>query len=508
MSGFVLLAAILVLSQTGGSQTPQGAGGGGTITAGGPAFQVLRSLAGTSGAESNGRFIMDDPRTTFRLGQDQKIIVYFEWAGPIGPHRFEGLWKNTEGKVVLISEFQFAATAQQFSGYWTMLLSGSEMPGVWTLDARIDGESAGSYSFQLVAGPGAEPLSRAPVRQPLSGADLYKRSLEATVYIDKLDVSGKAVSRGSGFYLDSGALVTAFQNIDGASKVRVILPDGRAMDVSQLRTWNRWQDWAVLAAAPQGIQGLPRAQTKSWSVGTIAYYLETSTASSRIILDTTVVGENTFPRAGDRLNLSGSPARTAVGSPLVNEYGEAIGMMGGSLAPGTDLLQSYLLTTNAAGGATGIRDGLALPIALIPLSFDGSSTSALGDLARTGEMIPLLTGNEKVAYGQFSTSLKKDLGSIFPENGRQQFSHQDQKFYVYLSWASDVSFKGESTMAIYDADNRLIGRSKPLKLNLRRGNSTSSNWDVPLMSFTAGFYRVDVALGTDIVWRRFFRITD
>src|SRR5258708_5277103 len=84
--GTIFLAAVASLSPLLHAQTPSQ--GGGVAAVGAPTFQVLRSLAGTSGTESNGRFVMDDPRTTFHLGQDKKVIVYFEWSGPIGPHKF------------------------------------------------------------------------------------------------------------------------------------------------------------------------------------------------------------------------------------------------------------------------------------------------------------------------------------------------------------------------------------------------------------------------------------
>jgi hypothetical protein len=100
-------------------------------------------MAGPSGTETQGRLVIDDPRSDFYLGKDKKVIGYFEWEGPPGAHKFEGNWKNPEHKVVLISDFQYVASSKQFSGYWTMLLSGAETPGLWTLDARIDGESAG-----------------------------------------------------------------------------------------------------------------------------------------------------------------------------------------------------------------------------------------------------------------------------------------------------------------------------------------------------------------------------
>ena len=81
----------------------------------GSQFRTLRSVSGGSGHEANGRFVMDDPRSVFMAGKDAKVIVYFEWEGPLGPHHFEGLWKSPEGKIVLISDFRYEAKAMQFS---------------------------------------------------------------------------------------------------------------------------------------------------------------------------------------------------------------------------------------------------------------------------------------------------------------------------------------------------------------------------------------------------------
>jgi S1-C subfamily serine protease len=497
---------LLLFGGTYGSGQTQG--GGGTA---GQTFRVTRSIAGPSGAESNGHLIMEDPRTVFQLGQDRKVIVYFEWEGPVGQHKFEGLWKNTEGKVILVSDFQYTATTKQFSGYWTMLLSGSETPGVWTLEARIDGESAGNLSFQLVAEPSTVPPSTpTPTRQPLAPAELYKQAAQVIVYIDKIDSHGKAVARGSGFYLDGDQVVTAFQNIDGASALRVISADGHATDVTQVKSWNRWQDWAILPSTASKAGGISRAAPNSWSIGSVCYYLETSTGSSRIITDTSIVGENTFPRAGERLNLTASPGRVAIGSPLLNEFGEVIGMVGGSLAPGTDLLGSYMLAGDptTVGQSGIIRDGLAVPITLIPFSSDRTTVTSLDELAHSGQMLPLLTSQEKVLFGDLALTLEKSQGAVSPLNSRQQFSHQDQKVYVYLSWAPTENFKGVAEMAIFDGDNRSLGQSKPLKVNLHPGNVSGSVWDIPLAPLSPGIYRVDVSLGNDLVWRRFFRLTD
>ena len=504
----ILAAALIICGASVGSVWAQGGGGG---RVGGPTFKVLRSMAGSSGTETNGRLVIDDPRTVFYLGQDHKIVVYFEWEGPPGQHKFEGIWKNTESKVALISDFQYVAPGKQFSGYWTMLLSGSEAPGLWTLEAHIDGESAGELSFQLIAGSNAAPVpAPTPLRQPLATAELYKRLSGASAYVDKIDAHGKAVARSSGFYLDTGQFVTAFQNIDGATKLRVISTDGSAQDVTAVQSWNRWQDWAVLSVGGVKMAGVSRADPKSWSVGSVCYFLQTSSGSGRVIADGTIVGQNTFPKAGERLNLAESPNRASIGSPLVNEFGEVVGMVGGSLAPGTDLLGSYLLTTASSnlGQTSYIRDGLAVPINLIPLVASQNPPTSLEELTRNGQMLPLVSSEEKVVFAGLSLKLEKGKGVPTPTDSRQQFSHQDQKISVYVNWNENLPFKGTATMAVYDADNRALGQASPLKVTLHPGSLSLTSWEIPLTTMPSGIYRVDVSLGDDIVWRKFFRLAD
>jgi hypothetical protein len=95
-----------------------------------------------------------------------------------------------------------------------------------------------------------------------------------------------------------------------------------------------------------------------------------------------------------------------------------------------------------------------------------------------------------------------------PTNSGQQFSRKDQKVWVYVNWNENLPFKGTAAMAVYDADNRALGQSSPLKVSLRSGSLSASTWEIPLSSLPVGIYRVDVSLGDEIVWRKFFRMTD
>jgi hypothetical protein len=235
----------------------------GSAPSGSP-YHVTRSIAGAVGHEDNSKFVMDDPRSLFNAGKDAKVIVYFEWDGPVGPHHFEGLWKSPEGKIVLISDFRYEAKTKHFSGYWTMLLSEGTPSGEWNLEARIDGEPAGSLSF-VVTG---SPVAHVPAPpQPLNLADLYRKAMDATVVIGKLGPDGSIVEKSTGFWIGDGQILTSFESIDGASALRLVPNSGVETKTDQVLAWNRWQDWAVIKvdAAPKST--LKRGPSTAVEVG-------------------------------------------------------------------------------------------------------------------------------------------------------------------------------------------------------------------------------------------------
>ncbi len=95
--------------------------------------------------------------------------------------------------------------------------------------------------------------------------------------------------------------------------------------------WNRRQDWAILKVNAGKVSVLGRAAANSWSVGDRCYGLDVPADGNLIIAEGNIVGKHNPIGFGERLNISLSPDRRARGSPLLNEYAEVIGIMGGSL---------------------------------------------------------------------------------------------------------------------------------------------------------------------------------
>lgn len=477
--------------------------------ASGSPYKALRSVSGAAGHEDKGHYVMDDARSVFTAGKDTKVIVYFEWEGPVGPHHFEGLWKSPEGKIVLISDFRYEAKGPRFSGYWSMLLSEATPSGEWNLEARIDGEPAGTHSFVVTSsGAGVSTGSAPPL---LSSADLYRKALEATVTIEKLAADGRLLGKGSGFWVADGRLLTAFDVIDGAASLRISLRDGSQLTTDQVIVWNRWQDWALLKLEGTPKVWLKRGPNNAPSVGDRCVFLEEGPAGPKLA-DGSVTGKNAFPKAGERLLVASGVTSVSFGGPLLDEYGNYVGILGGNIIPGGDPIKTLeLLSDPGATGRTADWEttGLAVPHTLLPEFPAASTTTRLAELANRGEFLPPVVKSNSIQFAALAGLISKDSANMLtPRDFKRVFSRRDNKAVVYVNWQTFAKEKLNYVLRLFSDDNKLIGESQPHQLSLAPGKYVATTWDVPFSGRPAGIYRVDLILNGKAAWRDFFRITD
>ena len=208
---------------------------------------------------------MADPRTTFFVPDDRQVIVYFEWEAPRGTHHCEGTLRGPNGQLSVMSSFDYPATQTRFGGFWTIPLLENTTAGVWIFDSRVDGESAGTLSFEIVSAK--RPAELPKEAAPPTAAELYGQAVAASVLVEKLDDKGNTLDTASGFFLEDGALVTAFRAIDGAHTLRIRLSDGSRLQPDAVVAWNRRQDWVLLNVAPGKSSKFRRASDKSVTVG-------------------------------------------------------------------------------------------------------------------------------------------------------------------------------------------------------------------------------------------------
>ena len=512
MRDFVALSALLAPFGLPAARLPQ-ATNPPTQAAGGVAatvskFRFLRSVSGTQGAQVNGKYIIQDPRTVFYVPDDRHVIVYVEWEGPLGLHHFEGVWKNPAGKVTAISDFDYEAKQNRYGGYWELLLSEAAPPGVWTLEARVDGEVTGTHTFQVVAAP--RPASAIPPpRNPLTSAELYQRALAASVTLENSRAQGERAG-GSGFFVAPGLVLTAFQVIDGDVSLRAVMPDGKATEVTEVVAWNRRQDWAIIKVPSAQNAVLPAAKPDSWAVGDRCAFLDMAGPGNRIIAEAAIIGKNSFPGAGDRINLDRASSTEGIGSALLNEYGELVGVVGGNLIPGIGSVEGQRLgyPTNILGAPAIYHGAMATPAGLITIPPADAPATSLADLARTGQFLPPLVGRENVVYGTMTDKVIKQYGLLRATNEKFEFSRHNGTATAFLNWVPDEKRKGQTTFVVYSIDNQPIAESPASNIDLQAGKTVFWSATLNIASLPIGIYHVDVLVNQVPMWRTFFRVVE
>jgi S1-C subfamily serine protease len=499
----LLFAALAINAQ---EPKPPQASGGGAVAIESP-FRLVRSVSGTKLVQDSGRFGVEDPRTVFYVPADKEIIVYFTWEGPPGPHHFEGLWKNPSGRVTMTSEYDYKSEQRRFGGYFRMMPGESPVTGVWTLEARIDGESAGSHAFEISMSARPENINTKPARRLLPPNDIYSRAAAASVTVENINAKGTRRNVGTGFFIGPGKLLTAFQVIDGATKVRVVGPQGRLIETTEVHVFNRRQDWIVLKVAIDGMPSLERDAANAAAIGDRSFFLDVPAESSRVLVDTSLIGKQDLGPAGERLTISDTVNRRAIGSPLLNEYGEVIGFIGGSLLPGAAFLEdaAFAARSNSLGIAS--RGTFAVPISLVNDTASGSTT--IDGLLRDGQFMPPLASTQSVLSGVLARSVNTKTTPPQPVEERIEFSRANAKGVLLVTWLPTEKRKGYPSLRVYDLDNRMISETlNKKKITVTPNKLSYSLWELSLAPLQPGIYRVDVLLDGDFVWRTFFRMVE
>jgi hypothetical protein len=380
----------------------------------------------------------------------------------------------------------------------------SAMTGSWMIELHIDGERVAQNNFQLVAS--ARPAQAVPLKKSIGPAEIYQRALASTVTVESISRDGETLARASGFVAAPSSIVASFHCIDGASKIRVIFPNGTKHETDQLISWNRREDYVVIKVDTAQIPALSLASGNSWEIGDRVSFLDVAPEGSRVISEVKIVGKNSFPSAGARMNLSNPASGSAIGAALINEYGEVIGFIGGGLYPDDGFPASMAL--DQASSSPG-RTAIAVPIVLVDLA--GKIPTALDVLVRNGEIIPPVKTGKNILYAQLARRVNRGEGKQWPVDNVSQFSRRDGRFFIFVMWDPKEKIKGVVNFYVYAAGNKLVGSSekvKGLKVSFQPGRQLSTSWETNASNLAPGTYRLDVQLNEIPYWRTYFQVTD
>ena len=163
-----------------------------------------------------------------------------------------------------------------------------------------------------------------PKTWAIDAQGLFQRAKDSVVVVIEVDKEGKPKKFGSGFLMRRGDMVATNQHvIDGAEFIKVKLPNGRVVDVEQVRAESKEHDLAVLVI-PSGGEGLelasgePQVGEEILAIGNpkgLERTLSTGVVSGIRQRGNTKVYQITAPI---------SPGSS--GGPILNSHGDVIGL--------------------------------------------------------------------------------------------------------------------------------------------------------------------------------------
>ena len=294
---------------------------------------------------------------------------------------------------------------------------------------------------------------------------------------------------------EPGLLVTAFAALDEADEVGLVSPGGSAA-VGAVAAFDRRQDWATIRPSASLGTPLPAAVVDDAKVGDRCYSMEGSVTGVTRLVDCLIVGRGGSGASGPRLITSFLSGEGTPGAPVINEFGDLVGVVGGALETGVSRSIDRLRARAELGGVP------VVPLRLVQRQAR-QPEHTFDELRKQGVFMPAVVEPPGTMNAGFAADV--DRRAMKAIDVRSEFATTEEALSVFVTWRPEARLRGQVRMTAYDEANQLITESKPSRLDARPDRTTLSYWELPVPQ-QSGRYRVDVVVDDVPRWRGFFRV--
>lgn len=172
-----------------------------------------------------------------------------------------------------------------------------------------------------------DETSTVKINKSFEPREIVKLSAEAVVAIEAYNAQGEPFSSGSGIIIESmGKIVTNYHVIDGATKVEVILSDGKKYEVSNIANYDEYRDIAILKIDADKLSSLKLGDSERVAQGDKVIAIGNPLGLPNTVTDG-LISNNKRMFSGQRFLQTSAPlSKGSSGGALINDRAEVIGI--------------------------------------------------------------------------------------------------------------------------------------------------------------------------------------
>ncbi len=224
--------------------------------------------------------------------------------------------------------------------YRAGILTGNDAKGTFTPDSYISRNAVAAIVTRMADQSLRQHLTlKLTTGSKLSPSQIYQQCSPAVVYIEVYDEDGECLATGSGFFINNkGKLVTNYHVIAGASSAKVFFPnDDTGYDVKYICGFNAVKDIAILQTDCSNTAYLYTGDSDDITHGQVVYAIGSPMGYENTISDGIISNISHKDNSVSEIQTTAAISSGSSGSPLINEYGEAVGIIYASDDSGQNL---------------------------------------------------------------------------------------------------------------------------------------------------------------------------
>lgn len=232
--------------------------------------------------------------------------------------------------------------------YRAGVMTGSKADGSFMPDSGISRAEAVAVLSRLVLSELRQKTKlTSPEKAVLSSEEIFSQCTPAVFFIQMYSEDDVRTNTGSGFFISpDGTAVTCLHVLNGGVKAKITLSGtGETYDVEGVYDYSTTNDWAVIKISGDREFPYLRLGDSSTNVGGAPVYAIGSplgiqnTISGGLVCNPTRVEDDT-----EHILFSAAISNGSSGGPLINKYGEVIGINAASYIYGQNLNLAVKIT--------------------------------------------------------------------------------------------------------------------------------------------------------------------